>query len=113
MIPPSAQPTMKTVVAIARVRGDLPEGARVAGSTPRSSVIAGFRARLKNCWSIVSKSQPSEATMNTNHWYRVTSRHQGAPSSSAAGPAAGLDRRASRTISERREIGMTHDQTMP
>ncbi len=31
--------------------------------------MAGLRARLKSCWSIVSNSQQSEATMKTNHMY--------------------------------------------
>ena len=30
--------------------------------------IAGFRARLKSCWSRQSKSQPRAATTNTNQW---------------------------------------------
>jgi hypothetical protein len=42
-----------------------------------SSVIAGRRARLNNCWSIVSKSQPSDAMTRTNQWSRVSSRYHG------------------------------------
>ena len=38
------------------------------GVAPKSDRTAEILARLKSCWSIVSNSQPSEATANTNHW---------------------------------------------
>src|SRR5687767_14466788 len=44
---------------------------------PSSSAIAGRRARLNSCWSIVSNSQPSDATTSTNQCPRLSSRYQG------------------------------------
>src|SRR5690349_7222906 len=38
--------------------------------------MAGRRARLNNCWSIVSNSHPSEATISTNQCRRSSSLYQ-------------------------------------
>src|SRR5450432_985983 len=70
--PPMAQPTMKMAVAHAAC---LPTSAVVA-PLPSSSRMAGLRARLKSCWAMVSNIQPMLATLNTNQWYRVSSRYQ-------------------------------------
>src|ERR1035441_2142932 len=42
---------------------------------PNSSLMAGLRARLNNCCAIVSNIQPMLATLSTNQWYPVNSRH--------------------------------------
>ncbi len=68
---------MKIMVAKPACSATEPEDGAGPPGMVNSSVTAGLRARLNNCWSIVSKSQPSEATMKTNHWYRVSSFHQG------------------------------------
>src|SRR5216117_2380325 len=39
--------------------------------------MAGTRARLKSCWSIVSNSQPSAATVSTNQWWLLSVLHHG------------------------------------
>src|SRR5450432_3719291 len=70
--PPIAHPTMKIAVAHAAC---LPTSAVVA-PLPSSSRMAGLRARLKSCWAMVSNIQPMLATLNTNQWYRVSSRYQ-------------------------------------
>ena len=115
-MPPSAQPMMKIDVAyvpyaLTWVSNALAtaESRSAAGITPsatfcstpamavrstsvprRSSVTAGFLARLKSCWSIVSNSQHIEATMNTNHMYLSRPLYQGSgfepsPGEGAAG----------------------------
>src|SRR5690349_17515510 len=52
--------------------------------------MAGLRARLKSCWSIVSNIHPRAETTSTNQWYRVSSRYQGAvPALRVAAGASG------------------------
>ena len=64
MIPPIAQPIMKIVVDVAGVRVDRGSPGLIALSQVHHRRL---RARLKSCWSIVSNSQPSDATTSTNH----------------------------------------------
>src|ERR1035441_15237 len=42
---------------------------------PKSSLMAGLRARLNNCCAMVSNIQPMLATLSTNQWYPDNSRH--------------------------------------
>src|SRR4051812_23139384 len=57
---------------------------RSPGLASSRGITAGLRARLKSCCSIVSKSQPSDATMKTNQWYRVRPAYQGRVSRASA-----------------------------
>ena len=81
---------MKIDRRIAAVLGDLRRpwpGRRATRCS--NSVTAGLRARLKSCWSIVSKSQPSPATIRTNQWYRVKPLYQGLVSGVVRGAGRG------------------------
>src|ERR1035437_2283312 len=42
---------------------------------PNSSLLAGLRARVNTVCAIVSNIQPMLATLSTNQWYPVNSRH--------------------------------------
>ncbi len=62
--PPMAQPIMKIEVAHAACWSMV----ALLAPAPSSSLIAGLRARLKNCCAMVSNIQPMLATLSTNQW---------------------------------------------
>ena len=66
--PPRAQPIMKIVVAMPPYQSTEASSRGSPGCAPSRLRTAEILARLKSCWSIVSKSQPSDATVKTNHW---------------------------------------------
>ncbi len=63
MMPPVAQPMSISDVA-------MPEYLATSGASvamPFSAATAGLRTTLKSCCPMVSKTQPSVQTVNTNH----------------------------------------------
>ena len=67
-MPPNAQPIMKMDVVYPAYSSTCPASLASPGWMCSRLRTAEIRARLKSCWSIVSKSQPNDATMKTNHW---------------------------------------------